>query len=68
MKKSNVKWLKEPQKHDYPAAESYLSLILEPQTAKTLTEQLESAKMTELAAKDIFRLPGYRCLVSAIAT
>ena len=62
MKKSKVKWLKEPQKHDYPAAESYLTLILEPQAAKTLVEQLKSAEMTEFAAKDIFRASGLSLL------
>lgn len=38
MKKMKVRWLKEPQKHDYPAAESYLTLISDPQAAKTLVE------------------------------
>ena len=62
MKKTKVKWLKEPQKHDYPAAESYLTLILEPQAAKTLVDQLKSAEMTEFAAKDIFRASGLSLL------
>jgi disulfide oxidoreductase YuzD len=62
MKKSKVKWLKEPQKHDYPAAESFLTLILEPQAAKTLVEQLKSAEMTKFAAKDIFRASGLSLL------
>ena len=61
-KTTKIKWLKEPQKHDYPAAESYLSLILEPQAAKTLAEQLKSAEMMEVAAKDIFRASGVSLL------
>ena len=28
-KKPNIKWLSEPQEHDYPAAEKYLTLTLE---------------------------------------
>lgn len=62
MTKTKIKWLKEPQKHDYPAAESYLSLILEPRAAKILAEQMESAEMTEFAAKDIFRASGLSLL------
>jgi len=62
MKKENVKWLNKPQKHDYPAAESYLSLIFEPQTAKSAAEKLESARITLLPAKDIFRASGVSLL------
>ncbi|QIE29337.1 hypothetical protein SBC1_72760 (plasmid) [Caballeronia sp. SBC1] len=62
MKKANVKWLKNPQKHDYPAAESYLSLIFEPQTAGTAAEKLESAEITLIPAKDIFRASGVSLL------
>ena len=58
MTKTKIKWLKEPEKHDYPAAEAYLSLILEPRAAKTVAGQLKSAEMTEVAAKDIFRASG----------
>jgi hypothetical protein len=62
MKKTKVKWLKEPQKHDYQAAESYLGLIMEPRAAKNLAEQLESAGITELPAKDIIRASGVSLL------
>ncbi|MGC2210001.1 MAG: hypothetical protein WA532_07795 [Candidatus Korobacteraceae bacterium] len=62
MTKTKIKWLKEPQKHDYPAAEAYLSLILEPRAAKTAAEQLKSAEMIEVAAKDIFRASGVSLL------
>lgn len=51
-----------PQKHDYPAAESYLSLIFEPQTAGTAAEKLESAEITLIPAKDIFRASGVSLL------
>jgi hypothetical protein len=54
-KKTIIKWHSEPQKHDYPAAESYLSLTLGPQAAKNVANELERAKMSEFPAKDIFR-------------
>jgi hypothetical protein len=50
-----IKWLDKPQKHDYPAATSYLSLVLDLPAAKNAIEKLKKAKMTEIAAKDIFR-------------
>jgi disulfide oxidoreductase YuzD len=55
MKKTKIKWLRKPQKHDYPAAQSFLSLIFEPRAAKNLTDKLKRTKATEFAAKDIFR-------------
>jgi hypothetical protein len=51
-----------PQKHDYPAAASYLSLSMDQQAAKTAAEELKNAKMTEFAAKDIFRASGLSLL------
>lgn len=62
MKKTKIKWLSKPQKHDYPAAQSYLSLTFEPRTAKNLADKLERARMTEFAAKDIFRASGLSLL------
>jgi hypothetical protein len=44
MKKAKIKWLSKPQKHNYPAAQSYPSLIIEPRLAKQLTDKLERAK------------------------
>ena len=55
MKKAKISWLGEPQKHDYPAAQSYLRLLVQPRVAKTLVEKLKRARVTEFAAKDIFR-------------
>ncbi|WP_089160580.1 hypothetical protein [Caballeronia sordidicola] len=53
---------KSSEKHDYPAAESYLSLIFEPQTARTAAEKWESAEITLIPAKDIFRASGVSLL------
>ena len=62
MKKTKINWFSKPQKHDYPAAQAYLSLIFEPKVARNLTGKLKRAKMTEFAAKDIFRASGLSLL------
>jgi disulfide oxidoreductase YuzD len=53
--KADIKWRSEPEKHDYPAAESYLSLTLGQQGAKNAVAKLKRAKISRFAAKDIFR-------------
>ncbi len=57
-----VKWLDKPQKHDYAAAASYLSLTMDRQAAKTVSSELENAEMGEFQAKDIFRASGLSLL------
>ncbi len=57
-----TKCLDKPQKHDYPAAQAYLSLSLDDATAKAAAEQLEGADMTSFAATDIFRASGLSLL------
>jgi hypothetical protein len=54
-KQSKNKWLVQPEKHDYPAAESYLSLIYDEKTAAKYVKALARAPMTSFKAKDIFR-------------
>lgn len=54
-KKKIIKWRTKPEKHDYPAAASYLSFVLGQQAAENAAMELESAEMSEFAAKDIFR-------------
>ena len=54
-KKRIITWRSKPQKHDYPAAASYLSLILGEQAAENAAKELESAEMSRFPAKDIFR-------------
>ncbi len=53
--KKIIKWRSKPQKHDYPAAASYLSLVLGQQAAQNAAMELESAEMSEFPAKDTFR-------------
>jgi hypothetical protein len=51
-----ITWLPKPEKHDYQAAEDYLSLIMPAKDAAGLRQQL--AKATEIVhrkAKDILR-------------
>lgn len=55
MKHQQIGWLAEPESHDYPAARSYLSLILKPGEAKAAVAKLKQARVTEYAAKDLFR-------------
>ena len=53
-----IKWLAEPEDHDYPAAQSYLSLIYNDPQARRLVAALKAAKVTHFKAKDIFRASG----------
>ena len=54
-KRPTIKWQDMPQEHDYPAAESYLRLIIGRQAAKNEIRKLKRAAISMLAAKDIFR-------------
>jgi hypothetical protein len=56
--KPTIRWLREPEAHDYPAAKSYLSLIYEDEEASKLVRRLKRAPVTEFKAKDIFRASG----------
>ncbi len=57
MGKSNVKikWLKESEEHDYPAALSYLSLLYPQKIAQERVAKLKHAQISQFKAKDIFR-------------
>jgi len=55
MKKNKIRWFPKPQKHDYSAAETYLSLLVRPREARAVVGRLKLARVTEFAAKDIFR-------------
>jgi disulfide oxidoreductase YuzD len=56
------KWLDAPQKHDYTAAESFLSLSIPLPEAKAIAAALKKAPMSAYAAKDIFRSSGLSLL------
>ncbi|MFY9739645.1 MAG: hypothetical protein WAK11_11420 [Candidatus Cybelea sp.] len=50
-----IKWFAAPQKHDYPAAQSYLTLTMKPDSVKKIVGALKKARMTTFKSKDIFR-------------
>ncbi len=50
-----IQWLTEPEEQDYPAAESYLSLVYDAKTAADFVRQLKQAPIVTFKAKDIFR-------------
>lgn len=52
---AKIKWLEQPESHDYPAALSYLSLHMDEKDAKAFVNKLEKVEMTKFKAKDIFR-------------
>ncbi len=57
-----IKWLKEPEDHDYPAAKSYLSLHYDEASAKAMVKKLKEAPISQFKAKDIFRASGLSLL------
>ena len=52
-----VKWLPKPEKHDFQAAEDYLSLIMSPEQAALCRGKLSAAQadLIHRKAKDILR-------------
>ncbi len=61
-KNVKIKWLKQPEKQDYPAALSYLSLLFKKPVAKACVKKLKRATVSEFKAKDIFRASGLSLL------
>ena len=59
---AQIKWLDEPEEHDYQAASSYLSLLYDDSTASSYVEKLQQAAMSQFKAKDIFRASGLSLL------
>jgi disulfide oxidoreductase YuzD len=55
MANSKIKWLEQPEDHDYPAAHSYLNLIYDDPRAKRFTAALKKAPVMHFKSKDIFR-------------
>ena len=51
-----IKWLEQPEEHDYPAAQSYLGLLSA--RPELIVENLRNAKVVYFEAKDIFRASG----------
>ena len=51
----DIKWLKKPEPHNYPAAHSYLNLIYEDEISVEFVKKLKIAAVSKFKAKDIFR-------------
>jgi disulfide oxidoreductase YuzD len=60
--KSDIRWLAEPEEHDYPAAQSYLLLIYDEATVAGMVDRLRQASISSFKAKDIFRASGLSLL------
>ena len=59
-----IKWLVEPDAHDYPAAYSYLNLLYPKKAARAFVKKLKRAALTDFKSKDIFRASALALLGS----
>jgi hypothetical protein len=48
-------WKDSPEKHDFPAAQDYLSLVLDEKNSRKLVAALKRAPTVERKAKDLLR-------------
>jgi hypothetical protein len=55
-------WKNEPDDHDYPAAQSYLSLCVDAAKAAELVKRLRKAPVETYKAKDLLRSSGLSLL------
>ena len=61
-KDTSIAWLTEPEEKNYPAAESYLSLVYDPADVAVLIAALRQAPAAQFKSKDIFRASGLSLL------
>jgi disulfide oxidoreductase YuzD len=54
-KPTKISWRADAKPHDYPAAESYLSLLYGRDQVRGMVKRLKNAPVVEFKAKDIFR-------------
>lgn len=57
-------WQQDPEEHDYPAAASYLSLLLPPDSVTAVVAELRGAPIMHSKAKDLLRASLLRLLPS----
>ncbi|OBF40708.1 hypothetical protein A5724_06455 [Mycobacterium sp. ACS1612] len=57
-----VKWLREPEAHDYDAAAAYLSMLAEQESVDKTVAALKAADPVFQKAKDILRAAGLKLL------
>ena len=53
-----IRWLEEPEEKDYLAADSFLSMVLEPSSLSETVAALRAAPLGHWAAKDLLRAAG----------
>lgn len=62
-KSEQVEWLDQPEAHDYAAAKSYLTLLIEPHDVGVIVGDLMvTQEIQKWAAKDILRASGLELL------
>ena len=57
-----ISWFDEPEEHNYPAAESYLTLLFDEKAVADYAKRLRRARIAKFKAKDIFRASGLSLL------
>jgi hypothetical protein len=57
-----ILWLKDADDRDYPAAESYLTLLYDKAAAASYVKRLRKARPVGFKAKDVFRASGLSLL------
>src|SRR5262245_4834145 len=57
-KVGHVHWLDDVAKHDYTAAENYLSIRYDPETVASVVKKLRAASLDTRRANDILRAAG----------
>ena len=62
VKRVEIRWRKQPEDHDYPAAESYLRLLYNNRAAASTVKRLRRAPIVEFKARDLFRASGLSLL------
>ncbi len=53
-----VVWGSEPEDHDYPAAQSFLSLLADPDEISRIVDELRLSPIELVKAKDVMRAAG----------
>ena len=54
-KLTNIRWRPDAQEQDYPAAESFLSILYSEERVAEMLSKLKRAAIVQFKAKDIFR-------------
>jgi hypothetical protein len=61
-KRRPIGWFDLCEEHDYPAAQSYLTLLFPAAQARAYVKRLRTAPVSKFKAKDIFRASGLSLL------